>query len=208
MTKRVSLGLVISVALLMSLAAGVVFAGHSWGVYQWARTSNPLTLSLGDNVSEKWDGHLAVANSDWNGSNKLNNSVAPGRTNPRKCSPDLGLSEICNAKYGFNGWLGVSGIWIYKDGHIAKGYVKLNDSYFNTNTYNTWAWRQLVMCQEIGHQFGLGHQDEYFDNPNLGTCMDYTSSPAGNEHPNKHDRDQLDDIYSHLDAFDSWDHVP
>ena len=206
---RVSLGLVISVAVLMSLAAGVVFAGHSWGGYHWARsTSIPLTLSLGDNVSGKWDARLAEANMDWNASAQLDNSVDPGRTNPRKCNPPDGLVEICNAKYGFNGWLGISGIWVYSGGHIAKGYVKLNDSYFNTSTYDTPAWRQLVMCQEIGHQFGLGHQDENFGNDNLGTCMDYTSSPAGNGHPNQHDYDQLVAIYAHSDNYDSWADPP
>ncbi len=35
------------------------------------------------------------------------------------------------------------------------------------------------MCQEIGHDFGLDHQDENFNNPNLGTCMDYTNDPLG-----------------------------
>jgi hypothetical protein len=58
------------------------------------------------------------------------------------------------------------------------------------------------MCQEVGHDFGLDHQDETFDNANLGTCMDYTSKPLGppsNTSPNKHDYDQLVTIYSHLD---------
>ncbi|MCW2640621.1 MAG: hypothetical protein JWP76_2927, partial [Dactylosporangium sp.] len=59
------------------------------------------------------------------------------------------------------------------------------------------------MCQEIAHTFGLDHQDEIFDNPNLGTCMDYTNNPTGppsNEHPNQHDYDQLVTIYAHLDS--------
>ena len=198
----------IAVVVVLLALPFVASEDNSWANYHWARISNPLPLSLGDNVSDKWDAHLADANSDWNDSAVLNNSVDPGRTSPRKCSPDDGLVEICNAKYGFNGWLGVSGIWVYSDGHIAKGYVKLNDSYFNTSTYNTPAWRQLVMCQEIGHQFGLGHQDEDFNNPNLGTCMDYTGSPEGNEHPNQHDYDQLYVIYTHLDDFDSWAPAP
>ena len=71
---------------------------------------------------------------------------------------------------------------------------------FNTPTYNTPAWRQMVTCQEIGHTFGLDHQDENFNNPNLGTCMDYTSNPSTNMHPNQHDYDQLVTIYSHLDS--------
>ena len=77
---------------------------------------------------------------------------------------------------------------------------ELNDTYFNTSTYNTTAWRNLVSCQEVGHTLGLDHQDENFNNANLGTCMDYTNNPGTNQHPNQHDYDQLVTIYSHLDS--------
>ena len=33
--------------------------------------------------------------------------------------------------------------------------------------------------------------------------MDYTNNPETNQHPNKHDYDQLTTIYSHLDSFTS-----
>ncbi len=59
------------------------------------------------------------------------------------------------------------------------------------------------MCQEVGHTFGLDHQDENFSGSNLGTCMDYTSNPSGppsNEHPNAHDYEQLEAIYAHPDS--------
>ena len=62
------------------------------------------------------------------------------------------------------------------------------------------------MCQEIGHAFGLDHQDENFGNLNMGTCMDYTNDPARNDgagnnmHPNAHDYEQLEAIYAHLDG--------
>ncbi|MDA0769643.1 MAG: hypothetical protein BZY79_01125 [SAR202 cluster bacterium Casp-Chloro-G4] len=185
----------------------VASADHAWGSYHWARTASPLPLSLGDNVSGAWDVHLAAANSDWNLSPVLDNTVDAGRTNPRKCSPGSGLVEICNAQYGFNGWLGIAGIWASGD-HITKGYVKVNDSYFDTSTYNTPEWRQLVMCQEVGHVFGLGHQDENFNNLNLDTCMDYSSSPGSNQNPNQHDYDMLASMYAHLDAFDSYSAAP
>jgi hypothetical protein len=84
--------------------------------------------------------------------------------------------------------------------------VKVNDTYFSQAQYNTVAYRRLVMCQEVGHTFGLAHQDENQTNPNLGTCMDYSSNPAGppsNEHPNSHDFAQLQSIYSHLDSFNT-----
>jgi hypothetical protein len=75
--------------------------------------------------------------------------------------------------------------------------------------YNTPAWRAMVACQEVGHDFGLDHQDENFSNTNLGTCMDYTNDPTGtagtngtkaNTAPNQHDYDQLAAIYSHRDS--------
>ena len=201
--------LVMVAAILVAVLAlpVVASANHAWGNYHWARQSNPLPLSIGDNVSSTWDSSLAVANTDWNQSGVLDNSLDAGRTNPRKCSPDSGPVEICNAKYGFNGWLGIAGIWISGD-HITRGYVKVNDSYFNAGTYNTSEWRQMVMCQEIGHIFGLGHQDEDFYNENLNTCMDYTSSPGSNQHPDQHDYDQLDSIYAHTDSFDSYVGAP
>ena len=101
--------------------------------------------------------------------------------------------------YGNNGWLGIAQIWA-SGSHITQGVVKLNDTYFNTPTYDTGSWRQFVMCQEIGHTFGLDHQDENFNNANLGSCMDYTNNPSSNQHPNTHDYDQLESIYSHVDG--------
>jgi len=186
----------------------VVSATHSWGNYHWARTANPFTLKLGDNVSTVWDAYLGEASSDWSQSSVLDTAVTAGNAgNPKRCRPTSGRVEVCSAKYGFNGWLGVASIWASGD-HITQGTVKVNDSYFNTSTYNKPAWRRLVMCQEVGHTFGLDHQDENFSNPNLGTCMDYTDDPDGtlkgqlsNEHPNQHDYEELEAIYTHLDSI-------
>src|SRR5215203_4601992 len=161
-------------------------ANHSWGGYHWARTGNPFTVKLGDNVTSVWDGHLAISSADWTASNVLNTTVVPGSgTAPRKCSPTSGRVEICNTTYGRNGWLGIASVWTNGD-HIVQGTVKMNDTYYNTAQYNTPAWRNLVMCQEIGHTFGLAHQDENFSNANLNTCMDYTNLPESNQHPNTH----------------------
>ena len=54
-------------------------------------------------------------------------------------------------------------------------------------------------CQEIGHTFGLDHQDESGDD--FHTCMDYATDPdADNTHPNRHDYEELALIYAHLDS--------
>ncbi len=160
--------------------------------------SNPLTLKLGDNVTPIWDSYLGVASSDWSQSSVLDTTVVPGSTNPKNCRAVAGRVEICNSKYGNNGWLGIATIWANGD-HITQGTVKMNDTYFASAKYNTPAWRQFVMCQEIGHTFGLDHQDENFANANLGTCMDYTNDPSTNMHPNAHDYEMLKAIYNHLD---------
>lgn len=186
----------------ITLMTTVAYATHSWGGYHWARTSNPFTLKLGDNVSSVWDVYLGEASSDWSLSSVLD-TVITGGQGGKNCRATSGRVEVCNKKYGKNGWLGLAQIWVNGTGHIVQGTAKMNDTYFDTSTYNTPAWRRLVMCQEVAHGFGLDHQDEGFSNPNLGTCMDYTSDadgPLSNEHPNVHDYEQLELIYAHLDS--------
>lgn len=174
-------------------------ANHSWGNYHWARSANPFTLQLGNNLTSNWQTHLGQASSDWNSSTILDTTIVAGQGG-KSCKAATGRIEVCNKTYGKNGWLGLAQIWL-SGTHITKAVTKVNDTYFNTPTYNTSAWRQLVMCQELGHDFGLDHQDENFDNAPLGTCMDYTSDPAPNQHPNSHDYAQLETIYAHLDTF-------
>lgn len=180
--------------------ASVALASHAWGNYHWARTSSSFALKLGSNLSSQWTSVLGTVSSDWSLSNVLDTQIVAGQSNVRNCRATLGRVEVCNNRYGNNGWLGIASIWANGD-HITQGTVKLNDTYFNTSKYNTIAWRNLVACQEIGHTFGLDHQDEIFDNPNLGTCMDYTNDPSTNQHPNQHDYDELQLIYSHTDTL-------
>jgi hypothetical protein len=198
---RVKMLAVVATAALATLATpGTAQANHSWGGYHWARTSNPFTLQLLDNVGSTWDSTLRTTSTDWTKSTVLDTTVVAGSGNARTCKAVAGRVKVCNAAYGNNGWLGIASISITGGTHITQGTVKLNDTYFNTAQYNTPAWRNLVSCQEVGHTFGLDHQDENFTNPNLGTCMDYTNNPSTNQHPNQHDYDQLVTIYSHLDS--------
>jgi len=183
-------------------AAITAYATHSWGNYHWGRTANPFTLKLGDNVDGNWDSYLATTSADWSQSTVLDTTVVAGRARPRTCRPTSGRVEVCNTAYGNTGWLGIAQIWT-SSGHIAQGTVKVNDTYFNTATYNTAAWRNMVMCQEVGHTFGLAHQDENFNNGNLGSCMDYTNDPSTNQHPNQHDYQMLEQIYAHLDSVNT-----
>ncbi|MGH9156215.1 MAG: hypothetical protein ACRD1K_10375 [Acidimicrobiales bacterium] len=182
-------------------------ASHSWAGYHWARTANPFTLKLGDNLSSSWKPYLATTSADWSESAVLDTTVVPGSTSGRKCAAATGRVQVCSDRYGSNGWLGIATVWV-NGAHITKGAVKMNDTYFNKSAYNTPAWRNLVLCQEVGHTLGLDHQDENFGNPNLGTCTDYTSNPETNQHPNDHDYAQLATVYSHLDTTTTIDGSP
>ncbi len=200
--------LFVSIAItVIALAAFPLSAGatHSWGGYHWARTANPFTLKLGDNVSGLWDGMLVTASSDWSQSSVLDTTVVPGGTKPRNCRPTSGRVEVCNASYGNTGWLGVAQIWITGGTHITQGTVKNNDYYFGSSSYpyNNTAEMQHVICQEIGHTFGLDHQST--DGSSQNTCMDYYHNTSASDtlstHPNAHDYEELGIIYAHLDSF-------
>jgi hypothetical protein len=106
---------------------------------------------------------------------------------------------VCAASYGNNGWLGLAQIWVASGGHITRGVVKVNDFYYSMPKYNNATWRAMVVCQEVGHVFGLDHQDE--SGADFHTCMDYANNPdADNMHPNTHDYEQLAAIYAHRDS--------
>src|SRR5712691_11241671 len=183
---------------------GVTSANHSWGGYHWARTANPFTLRVGNNLSSNWTTQFNTAIGDWSNSSVMNLTDVAG-TAGRKCKMVAGTVQVCNRTYGNNGWLGLASINITGGTHITQGTAKMNDTYFNTATYNNPNEKLHVMCQEIGHTFGLDHQST--SGASLNTCMDYFSNTGQDAnktlstHPNTHDYDELVAIYKHLDSF-------
>jgi hypothetical protein len=173
-------------------------AEHSWNGYHWARTANPFTLLLGDNLNNTWKPYLTAVDTgvstDWSKSNVLDTMVVSGKSgNPKRCQPTRGRNEICNASYGDTGWFGQAAVWLSGQ-HITQATVKVNDFYFDSDLYDNANYRQRVLCQEVGHTLGLDHQDE----AGALSCMnedggayydpDYIS-------PNAHDFEQLETIY-------------
>ena len=202
MAVRSKFCLTAGAACALALISTTAEANHSWNGYHWRISSLPVGLQVYDSLSPTWDPYLDVALSDWNASSVLGLTKVPGGSKTKPCKADSGTIKVCSDAYGYTGWLGVAQVWTTGE-HIDQAVTKLNDSYFAAPTYNTPEWRQLVTCQEIGHDFGLDHQDENFDNPNLDTCMDYTNLPASNQHPNAHDYEELGIIYSHTDTVSS-----
>ena len=198
--------LVCAVAVLAVSFVAVTSASHSWGGYHWARTTPQFTLKLGNNLtSTDWNGHLTQTSSDWNsGNSAVITAIVAGQATKR-CRMVAGTTQVCNGSYGNNGWLGLASINIASGTtHITQGSAKVNDTYFNTATYNNPNEREHVMCQEVAHTFGLDHQST--DGSSQNSCMDYFSNTGANAgstlstQPNQHDFDELNIIYAHLDA--------
>ena len=191
--------------------AGSASANHAWGKYHWARTSSDgsLSLVLHNNTGSPWGSMLGTASGQWSAASMLNTTVnSTNKQAAGHCDPTLGRVEVCNDDYGDNGWLGLAQIWVYRGGsHIAQGVVQLNDYYFSgggsSYIYNNSAEMQHVVCQEVGHTFGLDHQSE--SGASLDTCMDYyhntSSADVKSTTPNAGDFGELTCIYD-----PNWNH--
>lgn len=211
MHRRAILVLV-TLLIVMSVPA---FASHGWGSYHWGR---PCSGATGCEASIRVYSSVTVTNTDWPG--RLNRAIFGDPNNPNtanrrgwndssvlalsisagatdsgtrsSCPAVSGAVRVCNYTYGSNGWLGLASINTTSGTtHIAWGTTKVNDTYFNSGYPGT--EKQHVMCQEVGHDFGLGHTSENGSSQN--TCMDYyrntSSSDWTSTGPNQHDFDQL-----------------
>lgn len=199
------LALALSVGLAWASTTVPVQANHSWGGYHWARTTPQFTLKLGDNLtSADWQAHLSQTSRDWNSGNSAILTAVVAGTAKKRCSMVAGTTQVCNDRYGNNGWLGLASINIVDGEHITQGMAKMNDTYFSSATYNNPNEREHVMCQEVAHTFGLDHQST--DGSSQNSCMDYFSNTGANAgstlstQPNQHDFDELNAIYAHLDS--------
>ena len=192
-TRKVKVALIAGAAL-VAVSQSPAMAHHWWGGYAWDTGGTGIVdVPVIDNTSSQWSAHVQEAVMDWNVSPVISATLQYG--NNSSCSMVTGTIQVCNDDYGANGWLGLATIAL-SSGAIVAGSTKLNDNYFNRDAYNNYTRRQLVTCQEIGHDFGLAHQNEDFSTDETTSCMEYTSNPADNEHPDFHDYDQLLTMYS------------
>lgn len=201
MKRRIAL--VLGTALLtlaLLLRAAPASGEHSLNGYHWAGNGLPVTINYVDALTPDWQPDLRASLGDWNQSDVVQTRIVPGSVDPVSCP--LGASvPVCNAPYGGTGWLGQAGYIADANGHIQAGNVKLNDSYFGPGSpYNTAEERRHVVCQEVAHIFGLGHQST--DGSSQNSCMDYYSNVTPGDtlstRPNAHDYEQLRLIYAHL----------
>ena len=115
--RRFAQILAVAVVTILMLMPATADASHAWGNYHWARSSNPVQLAIGDNVSSEWAPYLVPAVADWNQSEVLDLTVTTGSAKGR-CRATDGRIEVCSDSYGPNGWLGLATIYASGD-HIT-----------------------------------------------------------------------------------------
>ncbi len=201
MNKLNRVALAVSCSTVLLAASFAANATHSWANYHWARTSQNFPLQVIDSNTPAWDDELAQTLTDWSTSTAFNLTITSRDDSSRTrklCRAVSGKIRSCNAAYGNNGWLGLASINISGD-HITQGTAKMNDSY--SAQFAVQNERDHVMCQEIGHLFGLGHTSE--NGTSQDTCMDYSQSSTSTR-PNAHDYELLASKYSHLDSVNTY----
>ncbi|MGH2558140.1 MAG: SH3 domain-containing protein [Thermomicrobiales bacterium] len=195
------------VLLVASAVPSPAGANHSWNNYHWGQrtypANGPFELVVAESLitsdaGRNWDGLFAGGGvdgtavlADWTYSGvvyPVHGVANDSRSSRRICQAIAGTVRLCNYRYGVNGWLGLASVWV-SGGHIVQATVKLNDSYLDHPYFGNLV-RQQVLCQELGHGFGLHHQ--YSPGNSCMNDSDYSYA-----HPNLHDYEQLAAIYQH-----------
>lgn len=215
MSKRIRLLVTLGLTMMMTVASALpAGAGNATGL-QWGDGSTPnhpnLTLvdnttgglgwtSVLNDVEQAWDDDYGTA------VDVLTLKVGSGGgTGGDVCSLDwspnvyaYSANEIhfCNDDYTDTGWVGLAITWYNTaTGEIVVAQTLMNDYYVQDtdSIWNSPNAKLLVACQEVGHGFGLDHQN----GPNKQSCMNrmWGVGEFAFTTANQHDFDQLATIY-------------
>lgn len=171
-----------------------VLKNHSWNDYHWG----DLTPTVTDNTrAAMWSGQTELYVNHWAG---LGTPIQPQMTTSKK-------AEVAVVEGFSNDWLGLAQIYL-QNGHIVKGKVSLNTTLLSDSAYAPEAAAH-VLCQELGHIWGLDHNRDALDTcmndcvtqPTYVEWMACLNTPAG-EFTNDHDTEELLSIYGHTDTVE------
>ncbi len=139
-------------AAIVGLLCANLFVGsgalaHDWGSWHWNRGGSTVTIQIYNTTTYRAEANRAVA--DWNNRTLLSLPQVSSHT-------DISLFD---GNYGATGYGGLAEIISYSGSHITHGHARLN--YYYSYSSNG---KQGVLCQEVGHLFGLTHSND-------GGCM-------------------------------------
>lgn len=174
--RGVPLALAFAISVVTFAAPAAAVITPSWNGYRWARTGT-LGIKTVNRTSSAWTGYFNTALAGWSAASQIDLIGSRG-TYDSACRAAYATIQVCNGSYGANGWLGYANVWT-SGGFIVQATVRLNDSYFQQDKYDTAAWRASTICQELGHTIGLAHNNTTRSDANTGSCMDYTNDPDG-----------------------------
>lgn len=199
---------------MVAIVPTTVDATHSYSGH-WRRTSSAVrNIPVLRMLSSIWLTRYSIAMADWRNSamTKIKPYTYGTYAPPYRCPFYTGYIAVCNGNYGGTGWGGLAFLARDGYGHAYGGWALQNDYYTGYGSSATAvAWRQHIICQEIGHLFGLGHVNEITTNRNVGSCMDYTNDPDGgaggypgdpnNMHPYSHDYAFINQRHNHIGSL-------
>ena len=157
-----------------------------------------LSLTLVNNLSDKWQSEFAVALAGWSQSEALTLKVERGGFD-ENCKPQSCAIVLCNENYGETGSVGDYENEVDQvTNRITSSVITMNDYYQESTSFIR---RESTMCYDIGHGFGLLSTDpidscEGQEAWRCQDCMQYTDNPGeGNMLPGDLNFRKLSDAY-------------
>jgi len=171
--------------------------GNGTGEYPtstWSHSRSGLTLDVHNALTSDWYPYFNQAMDAWaNGHSPTSLVLNLIQDSPdQSCTPISDALVVCNANFGETGWKGINEVAVNGLNRIVQSVAKMNEFYLSGAPDGD---KQYTMCHETGHGWGLGHQDEDFNNKDLGSCMDYVLDPENNQNPNDFDYKVLNETY-------------
>lgn len=174
-------GQYLALAILFFCSLGVgMRASHQWDSYHRANAGVDRLYLSATGYQNIWDEEAVTEGDSWENSTDID--FLYYGSHYFQCQDHVFTGSYW---YGFTGWDGLTELDCVSGSTILSSASVMNrtyvDSYSNLNLHK-------VACHELGHGFGLWHQDA------ADSCM-RASATTGSAYPNSHDIELINSLY-------------